>query len=96
MKATEAILQFLVNASAAAAHILGSEGERPVSAWAWRLGSRSVQYGLLAIIIALPLFVAGPFSFGTLWTVCWAGCWACQIGVVVRRWWAAYRRARRV
>lgn len=98
MKADERLLQALVNCSAALAHIFGTEGERPVSTWAWRLGSRSMQYAGLGIVIAIPLwaaanvFVLSPFIL--YWLGAWAGCWVCQLLLVLRRWHGAFKRAR--
>lgn len=93
------VLEVLVNLSAAVAHILGTEGERPISAWAWRLGSRSLQYGVLAAFIALPAFLAvGVFlavPFGIIWVAAWLACWACQTIAQAREWHKAYRRARK-
>lgn len=92
MKASENLLQFLINLSAAFAHILGSD--RPVNAWAWRIGSRSCQFSLFAALIAVPVsFVGLPFGLAWVWT--WTGCWTFQILIAVREFYGLYRRNRK-
>src|SRR5574343_782982 len=95
MTADERVLQFLVNLSAAVAHIFGTENERPVNAWAWRLGSRSMQYAGMGIFIALPICLATGYAFGQVWAYSWLGCWAAQGVLVARRYLGAFRQARR-
>jgi hypothetical protein len=84
-KPSEWVLITLYNLSAALTHILGADNLRPVSWWAWRVGSRMVQYAFLALPISLPLWIAFGGPFWNYWVLAFSGIWLTQIETIIWR-----------
>ncbi len=74
------VLEGLYNTTAIVAHVLGTDGDRPVSWWAWRIGSRAIQYSLLSIPIALPPWIAWGGAFMQWWIPICGIMWISQLG----------------
>jgi hypothetical protein len=81
----EAVLVALYNLSAVWVHISGADADRPVSWWAWRIGSRAFQFGLLSVVIGMPFSVLAWalgicfLDFPRLWAYSFIILWSAQL-----------------
>jgi hypothetical protein len=92
----EGVLIALYNASAVVAHVLGTDGDRPVSWWSWRLGTRMLQYAILGLSIALPLWVIGGGALWPYWATLYGIIWVGQLSIMTWKLgkilWSNFRR----
>jgi hypothetical protein len=87
----EGVLIALYNLSAIFAHALGTDGDRPISWWSWRIGTRMLQYAILGLSIALPLWVIWGGVFLSTWITIYGIMWLGQIMFMGFKLWKVLR-----
>jgi hypothetical protein len=92
----EGVLIALYNISAIFAHVLGTDGDRPISWWSWKIGTRMWQYAALGLSIALPLWVIGGGALLTYWCYVYGIIWIGQLSIMAWKLgkvlWSNFRR----
>lgn len=105
---SEWLIRFLVDTAYALQVALGAAEERPLNAWAYTIGTRLLQYALLALVPAAAIWWLSLYQTPLNFHACWLGVAAFMVAVQVAakfceivvfpglRWWRDFLTARRL